>query len=213
MSFCIEFVFTFVMSIPVMGPTAAYVLKESFSGHYEKARLAAFGAALAEGIYASIGFILYFNFFQDPLLLNKILPYLKIIGSLIVMTVGKNFIYMDTSSFSSSLIIYYRESRLSMVKEGFYMAIVNISLVANHLGLLAILGPKSLLSFSYLNLPFWFLGTVCGMTCWFLIFVTLLETFKQKIKLSSFVSFMNYLGFLLLCIGAFTFLNSIWSMF
>ena len=110
-----------------------------------------------------------------------------------------------------------------MIEEGFNISIINISLVANHLILLTysmahyefvilqLVGRYGYVSYSFLNIPFWMLGAFLGMVSWYLIFILLLEIYKNRIQLSSFVTFINYAGFVVLIIGAFTFFNSLWS--
>ena len=87
MHFLIEFVFSFVMSIPVMGPISSLVLrvfvfslcnvKESFSGRYEYALNMAIGASLAEGVYAILAYIIFFKLVGDSKILDYVMPVLK----------------------------------------------------------------------------------------------------------------------------------------
>ena len=172
----------------------------------------AFGASIAEGVYAMLAYIVFFELVGDSKILNYIMPLLKVIAALIIINVGRNFTQMTTSTFAATNNSPSEDSAKGTIFRGFYFSIVNIALVANHIALITAINPYHFVTFRKRYALFWGLGACVGMSSWFFILVNILKSYRKTLKIISVVWFLNNLGTFLIFVGIFSLFSIMWTL-
>ncbi|OQR94429.1 hypothetical protein THRCLA_08170 [Thraustotheca clavata] len=203
------FVFGFLGSIPIAGPTSAMVLKMGIQGEYWAAQSIALGGAAAEATYAGVAFWGFGSFLAG---LDFLLPLSKVLGAVMLLAVGIYFLRLDvrpqidSDSDRTSGKLYHDKSFLSSASVraelfknmllGFTMSGFNPALLATYTGALASVYHTGLLEFTLLLAIFFGFGVSCGISTWFYILLALLKKYKQRLKNQT-------IGLILRCMGVF----------
>lgn len=168
----VAFVFAFVGSLPLAGPIALLVVSSSASQRYEEARRIAFGAAVAEGIYA---FLAFWGFATFLARYAVVLPISHGVTAVILGGLGARFVFFKVGQREPKASERPRSGRFWV---GFSISAFNPTLLVTWSAVTTFLYSKQLFRFTgALAVPFG-LFAAAGIATWGLTMVALLRHFR-----------------------------------
>ncbi|KAF0734682.1 hypothetical protein Ae201684P_005051 [Aphanomyces euteiches] len=199
------FIFGFLGSIPIAGPTSAMVLKMGIQGKYWEAQTVALGGAAAEATYAGVA---YWGFGSFLVGVGFLLPLSKILGACMLLIVGIVFLRLEVKPQIESDARGHTYGASALRAEfaknlllGFTMSGFNPALLATYTGALASVYHTGYLEFTLFLALFFGVGTACGISTWFYILLSLLKTYKQRLKNQTIGAILRGMGMLLITLG------------
>ncbi|EQC39827.1 hypothetical protein SDRG_03247 [Saprolegnia diclina VS20] len=207
------FVFGFLGSIPIAGPTSAMVLKMGIQGEYWAAQSIALGGAAAEATYAGVAFWGFGSFLAG---LDFLLPLSKVLGAIMLLAIGTYFLRLDVRpqidtdpdvhtkvhhdrSFLTSPVA--RAELIKNILMGFTMSGFNPALLATYTGALASVYHTGLLEFTLFLAIVFGVGVSCGISTWFYVLLSLLKKYKQRLKNQTIGLILRCMGVFMICLG------------
>lgn len=193
----IGFVIGFCGSIPIAGPIAALVVRRGLQGRGRSGLYVAWGAAVAEGLYAYLAF---WGFGE----LLKGYPWLesasRIAGAVLLTGLGALFMFRPPTSKRST-----DDAENADFKRN---AALGFTITSLNPALLATWGAAVTMAYSVLPidlspshaLPF-ALGAMLGIGLWFAILLALLERFSDRVRPATVARIARATGALLVLLG------------
>jgi threonine/homoserine/homoserine lactone efflux protein len=168
----VAFVFAFVGSLPLAGPIALLVVSSAASKRYEEARRIAFGAAVAEGIYAFLAFWGFATFLARHAL---VLPISHGVTAIILGGLGAYFVFSKVRRREPTASDPPKSGRFWV---GFSISALNPTLLVTWGAVTTFLYSKQLFPITgVLAVPFGFFAAA-GIAIWGLTMVALLKHFQ-----------------------------------
>jgi threonine/homoserine/homoserine lactone efflux protein len=191
----VAFVFAFVGSLPLAGPIALLVVSNGASGRYKDARRIAFGAAVAEGIYAFLAFWGFATFLARHAL---VLPISHGITAVVLCGLGTHFLFFTLKARSTKL---HDESDSGRFWVGLSIAAVNPTLIVTWGAVTTFLYSKQLVQFTaLLAIPFGCCAAA-GIAVWGVAVVALLERFGRGVPRLTLTWIVRSMGVIMIGVG------------
>ncbi|KAG6618660.1 lysine exporter protein (lyse ygga) [Phytophthora cinnamomi] len=200
------FVFGFLGSVPVAGPTSAMVLKLGIQGKYTAGLTIAVGGAISEATYAGIAFWGFGSFLAGA---KFLLPVSKVLGAIMFTLIGLVFLKADMKpsldpDVEASHGKAARRPQSEVLKNilmGLTMSGINPALLASYTGAIASVYGTGMLEFTLFLAVVFAIGVCCGVSTWFYLLLSLLKKYKQRLKNHTIDLIMRGLGCFLLTLG------------
>ena len=190
------FVFAFVGSLPLAGPIALLVVSNGASGRYKEALRIALGAAVAEGIYASLAFWGFATFLARYKL---VLPISHGITAIILCGLGVHFLFFKPKEDEAKP---GEEPKPGRFWVGFSIAAFNPTLLATWGAVTAFLYARQLVRFTpLLAIPFG-VSAAAGIGVWGLVTIALLRRFRNHLPRAALAWTVRSMGIVLIGVGA-----------
>lgn len=165
----------FIGSIPVSGPIALLVFRNSMQGHYEWAQRIVLGAALAEAGYCALALFGYIQLIQA---FPSLASYIRLIGAIFLFVLGIFFLVQKVHIQTEGVTTTERKGAPFLT--GFLIAAFNPTLFLTW-------GSANSIIFSWLEITgLWdmllfpiFAGI--GIIVWFFILVAVFKRYREKI--------------------------------
>ena len=166
------FVFAFVGSLPLAGPIALLVVSSAASKRYVEARHIAFGAAVAEGIYAFLAFWGFATLLARHAL---VLPISHGVTAIVLCSLGAYFLAFKTKRREPKAAEQPKSGRFWV---GFSVSALNPTLLVTWGAVTTFLYSRQLVRFTgLLAVPFG-LFAAAGIATWGVTMVALLRHFQ-----------------------------------
>jgi threonine/homoserine/homoserine lactone efflux protein len=192
----VALIFAFVGSLPLAGPIALLVVSNAVNGRFKEALRIAFGAALAEGIYAFLAFWGFATFLARHRL---VLPISHGVTALILVALGARFVVFRVKDEEKAKEGAPAKSGRFWV--GFSISALNPTLLATWGAVTTFLYARQLVQFTpILAVPFGVFAAA-GIGLWGLMMVTLLQRFRHKVPNAALTWVVRAMGILLIAIG------------
>lgn len=191
----VAFIFGFVGSMPLAGPVALLVFARGIDGDLGGAARIALGAAIAEGMYASIAFW-GFSLLSagHPLMV----PLSRGVTAVVLIAVGGYFL-----TWKPALEAHKPRENVgaSSLVFGFMISALNPTLIVTWSAAVAWLYSRELVQFSpWMAAPFG--GTAAlGVFCWFLFMLALLRRYRERFPHRAIVWLVRSMGLVLIGFG------------
>ncbi|KAE9362443.1 hypothetical protein PF008_g36 [Phytophthora fragariae] len=200
------FVFGFLGSVPVAGPTSAMVLKLGIQGKYTAGMTIAVGGAISEATYAGIAFWGFGSFLAGA---KFLLPVSKVLGAIMFTLIGLVFLKADMKpSLDSDVEASHGKAArrpqgevLKNILMGLTMSGINPALLASYTGAIASVYGTGMLEFTLFLAVVFAIGVCCGVSTWFYLLLSLLKKYKQRLQNHTIDLIMRGLGCFLLTLG------------
>jgi len=212
------FICGFIGSMPVAGPIAVLVFRRGIDGRFRSGAYLAFGAAIAESVYA------YFAYWGFTELLSHhrwIEPVSRALAAVILIALGVRFIVSprrknvdpaqelekkgvgNKRSFFLGLTISAMNPALLATWPAFIA--LTSALITSLPGLRAVsFAPAHALSFAA--------GVLTGIVTWFLILLLLLARFRDRIADTTQDKFVRGMGVFLIVLGLYFGVQLLWTL-
>jgi threonine/homoserine/homoserine lactone efflux protein len=193
------FVFGFVGSIPVAGPIAVLVFGRGLEGRLRSGVYLAFGAAIAESVYA------YFAYWGFGALLAThrwIEPASRVLAAVTLIALGARFAFVrNRQERAESAAEQPNVGNKRSFLLGFTLTALNPALIATWGAAVTTLHSFDVVSFSAEDaLPF-SLGVLLGIGTWFSILLFLLGRFRGRLQRSTLDRIVRVMGYFLIALG------------
>nr|CCA14217.1 conserved hypothetical protein [Albugo laibachii Nc14] len=200
------YIFGFLGSIPVAGPTSAMVLRLGIQRKYRSGLAIASGGAIAEAVYAGIAFWGFGSFLDGA---SVLLPISKVLGALALSGIGIYFIRSDFKPPTEPELRDSHRKKLQRARDellknalmGFTISGINPALLVTYTAAIASIYSTGMLTFNFRLAMVFSAGVSCGIFSWFYLLLALLRKYKQRLKNQTIVVFMRGMGFFLLLMG------------
>jgi threonine/homoserine/homoserine lactone efflux protein len=191
----VAFVFAFVGSLPLAGPIALLVVSNGAGGRYKEALRVALGAAVAEGIYASLAFWGFATFLARHAL---VLPISHGVTAVVLCALGARFLFFKLAKEASKP---GEESKPGGFWVGFSISAINPTLLATWGAVTTFLYARQLVTFTpLLAVPFG-VCAAAGIGVWGLTVVALLERFRHQLPRATLTWVVRSMGIVLIGVG------------
>ncbi len=189
----VALVFGFVGSMPLAGPIALMALSRAANEKYDEALRISVGAALAEGIYASIAFWGFATFLARYRL---IVPISHGATAVILTGLGVRFMFWHPVEARDA-----HASNGGTLLLGFSVSAVNPTLFLTWSTAVAFLYSKGLAQTSALSaIPFG-ASAALGVAAWFVVAVALLRKYGGKVPQKAMTYVVRSMGLALVALG------------
>lgn len=191
------FAFGFIGSMPLTGPIAVLLVARVSQKQARTALGIAFGASLAEGVYAAVSYWGFATFLaRHP----KVLPATHAISALVLTGVGLYFLRWKPDAGDAR----HEQRKASGFWLGFVVSALNPTLLATWSAAVAVLYSRQLVSFRpWLALPFGGAAAL-GIACWELIFVWMLTRFEHRFPKGAMTILVRVIGMLVIGAGVYS---------
>jgi threonine/homoserine/homoserine lactone efflux protein len=194
----VAFVFAFVGSLPLAGPIALLVVSNGAGARYREALRIAFGAAIAEGVYASLAFWGFATFLARHAL---VLPISHGITAIVLCGLGARFLFYKQKK-EEEASKEGKEPRPGSFWVGFSIAAFNPTLLATWGAVTTFLYARQLVRFTpLLAIPFG-VCAAAGIAVWGLTVVALLKRFRNHLPRAALTWLVRTMGIVLIGVGA-----------
>lgn len=194
----IGFAFGFVGSMPIAGPIAALVLGRGIENRPESGLFVAFGAAIAEGIYACLAFWGFSELFVGYPWLE---PASRAAGAVVLVAIGIRFALRRSAGVARDVPVGVNTGRKRNLALGFTITALNPTLVATWSAAVTMLYSLDVVEFHALHaLPF-SAGAMLGIAGWFTTLLLLLGRFRARFEPATLVRVLRYTGVALVLLG------------
>jgi threonine/homoserine/homoserine lactone efflux protein len=189
----IAMAFGFFGSMPLAGPVAVMVFSRASRRRYAEALQIGIGAAVAEGLYASVAFWGFTSLLaRHPV----VVPVSRAVTAVVLSALGVRFALWKERPRQDE-----HESRSGTSLVGFSLSAINPTLLVTWSAAVAFLYSKGLGESSALAaLPFGVCAAT-GIALWFAILVAILRKFEGKLPLSFLTWTIRCLGLALVALG------------
>ncbi|KAL0586987.1 hypothetical protein ABG067_003327 [Albugo candida] len=200
------YIFGFLGSIPIAGPTSAMVFRLGIQGKYRSGLAIASGGAIAEAVYAGIAFWGFGSFLDGA---SFLLPISKVFGAFAFSGMGIYFIRLDFKppnepelrDSQHKKLQRARDEVLKSVLMGFTISGINPALLATYTAAIASIYSTGMLTFNFRLAVVFSVGVSCGIFSWFYVLLALLKKYKKRLKNKTIGIFMRGMGYFLLVMG------------
>jgi threonine/homoserine/homoserine lactone efflux protein len=190
----VALLFAFVGSLPLAGPIALLVVSNGVNGRYREALGIAFGAALAEGIYAFLAFWGFATFLARYAL---VLPISQAITATILLALGVRFAFFALKEREAEV----REPKPGRFWVGFSISALNPTLLATWGAVTTFLYSNQIVHFApVLAVPFGAF-TAVGVGLWGLMTVAILRHFRSRISSGMLAWAARVMGVVLIAVA------------
>jgi threonine/homoserine/homoserine lactone efflux protein len=192
----VAFVVGFFGSLPLAGPIALLVVSNGASGHYREALRIAFGAAVAEGIYA---FLAFWGFATFLTRYSWVLPLSQGVTAIVLCVLGARFLFFFKLKDEEAKP--GEEPKPGRFWVGFSISALNPTLLATWGAVTTFLYARQLVHFTgLLAIPFGVFAAV-GIAAWGLLMVALLKRFRRRLPLAALGWLVRSMGAVLIGVG------------
>jgi threonine/homoserine/homoserine lactone efflux protein len=199
----VALVFGFVGSLPMAGPIAILVVSNAANEHYAEARRTAYGAAIAEGLYAFLAFWGFATFLARH---DAVLPISHGVTGAVLLGLGIHFCTFKLKDDDS------KKSDDGAKKKGpflvgFSIAAINPTLLVTWSAVTTFLYSRQIVQMTgTLAIPFGACAAL-GITLWAVFIVWLLRRFRDHFPKSVLTWVVRVMGGVLIALAAWSFVE------
>jgi threonine/homoserine/homoserine lactone efflux protein len=191
----VALVFSFVGSLPLVGPIAVLVVSNGVNGRYKDALQIGLGAAVAEGIYAFLAFWGFATFLTRYAI---VLPISRAVTAAILLSLGVHFLFFQLKDVAPTSVGEAKRGRFWV---GFSISILNPTLLATWSAVTTFLYSKQLFAMTgMLAIPFGGFAAG-GIMIWAFMMVTLMRKFRERFPKGLLTWMVRGMGVVLIGIG------------
>lgn len=208
----IAFAFGFVGSMPLAGPIAVLVVSNSFEGRHSAALRLAFGAALAEAIYA---FVAFFSFTTLLARYPIVVPLSHAVTAIVLLIVGVYFVrWRDRSAkglakdgekkngeFADAPGASKKENKSASFFLGFSVCALNPTLLVTWSAATAVLYSKGVAHLTSVMAIAFGLAAGLGVATWQVVLVALIRRYQSHFPRKALTWIVRGMGLLLVAIA------------
>ncbi|MFO0725958.1 MAG: LysE family transporter [Myxococcota bacterium] len=191
-------------SVPIAGPISALVFRSGITGRYGRGRAIAIGGAIGEGMYA---FLAFWGVGAVLTGYPWVLPISKALAGVILIALGLMFVRRpssstkaDTEEAPESADAPKRGLKRSALL-GFGVTALNPTLIATWTAVTATTLSSGLASYSIAAAGVFAASAATGIALWFIIFLALLQRFRDRIHRSTLNKLVQGIGVMIAAIG------------
>lgn len=190
----LAFVLGFVGSVPLAGPIAVLVISRAGIGKFEEARSIAFGAAIAEGLYAGVAFWGFATFLATH---AAAMPIAHGVTAVVLLAVGAHFMRWKAPTGDEKV----EQKARSAFFVGLTAALANPTLLLTWSAVTtAIYSRQIVVMTGFEAIPFG-LAAMAGIATWFVILVALMKRYHHKLPRTALQWIVRGMGLLLVGIA------------
>ncbi len=193
------FALAFAGSMPIAGPISVLVLNRALQDRHRDALALAFGAAIAEGVYA---FVAFWGLSSVLLRFPMAVPAARLAGAILLIGIGVYFaMRRGTGDKEKEVNTNGREGRRGWLP-GFVVTLANPTLILTWTTVVTALHSMFSLRVVPIDaLPF-ALGVISGIVGWFASLIWLVRRFKHHLAPRAVDAFIRVLGWIMITTGA-----------
>jgi threonine/homoserine/homoserine lactone efflux protein len=191
----VALVFSFVGSLPLVGPIAVLVVSNGVNGRYKDALQIGLGAAVAEGIYAFLAFWGFATFLARYAI---VLPISRAVTAAVLLSLGVHFLFFRLKDVAPTSA---RQAKRGRFWVGFSISILNPTLLATWSAVTTFLYSKQLVAMTaLLAIPFGGFAAG-GIMLWAFMMVALMRTFRERFPKGLLTWIVRGMGVVLIGVG------------
>src|SRR3984957_3974139 len=192
----VALLFGFVGSMPLAGPIAILSVARASGGKYREALRVGLGAAVAEGIYASLAFWGFTTFLASHAM---VVPVSRAVTAIVLAAIGVRFVFWRPTADKD-----VRENKAGTALLGFSVSAINPTLLLTWSAAVAALYSRGLGEASPLYaIPFG-LSAAAGIGAWFVTLTVLFKRYGGKLPREA-------LTWIIRCMGLVLVVLAVWS--
>ncbi|MFO0555173.1 MAG: LysE family transporter [Polyangiaceae bacterium] len=184
-------VFGLLGSIPVAGPISALILTRGIEARFRAAVYISVGGAIAEAIYAFLAFWGFSTFLVEYPLVT---PISRGLGALMLGVLGVVMVRGRDTGDTVSESVRMRDTPLKSFVLGFWVCIINPSLLPTWAGVVTTLYSTESVKFdNHQALPF-AAGALIGIVAWYFLMLWVIRRYRGRFSNTTLKRFIRIVG-------------------